>query len=64
MSILKSAKFLSFNAHDLADCGEGIKVLTDQGISIFAALTELERELISEHTKAGLASARARGRKK
>jgi DNA invertase Pin-like site-specific DNA recombinase len=30
---------------------------------IFAALAELERELIRERTKAGLASARARGRK-
>ena len=30
---------------------------------IFAALAEFERELISERTKAGLASARARGRK-
>lgn len=29
---------------------------------IFAALAEFERELISERTKAGLASARARGR--
>jgi DNA invertase Pin-like site-specific DNA recombinase len=30
---------------------------------IFAALAEFERELISERTKAGLASARACGRK-
>jgi DNA invertase Pin-like site-specific DNA recombinase len=30
---------------------------------IFAALAEFERELISERTQAGLASARARGRK-
>jgi DNA invertase Pin-like site-specific DNA recombinase len=30
---------------------------------IFAALAEFERELISERTRAGLASARARGRK-
>lgn len=30
---------------------------------IFAALAEYERELISERTVAGLASARARGRK-
>jgi DNA invertase Pin-like site-specific DNA recombinase len=29
----------------------------------FAALTEFERELISERTVAGLISARARGRK-
>ncbi|MGO9972281.1 MAG: recombinase family protein, partial [Solirubrobacteraceae bacterium] len=31
--------------------------------AIFAALAEFERELISERTTAGLASARARGRK-
>ena len=30
---------------------------------IFAALAEFERDLISERTKAGLASARSRGRK-
>lgn len=30
---------------------------------IFSALAEFERDLISERTKAGLASARARGRK-
>ncbi len=54
----------------------GFKVLTGQGadidtntangrliFSIFASLAEYERELISERTKAGLASARARGRK-
>lgn len=54
----------------------GLKVLTGQGASIdtttasgklvfgiFAALSEFERELISERTKAGLASARARGRR-
>lgn len=31
--------------------------------SIFAALAEFERELISERTRAGLKSARARGRR-
>lgn len=54
----------------------GLRVLTGHGASIdtttaagkmvfgiFAALAEFERELISERTKAGLASARARGRK-
>lgn len=62
--------------HDLTQCGIGFKVLTGHGAAIdtttpsgklifgiFAALAEFERELISERTKAGLASARARGRK-
>ncbi|MGP6175372.1 recombinase family protein [Corynebacterium sp. A21] len=61
--------------HDLNDRGVGLKVLTGQGAAvdtttaqgklvfgIFAALAEFERELISERTKAGLDSARARGR--
>ncbi len=62
--------------HDLTARGVGLKVLTGQGaaidtttpagklvFAIFAALAEFERELISERTTAGLASARARGRK-
>lgn len=62
--------------HDLTERGVGLKVLTGQGAAIdtttasgklvfgiFAALAEFERELISERTIAGLASARARGRK-
>jgi DNA invertase Pin-like site-specific DNA recombinase len=61
---------------DLTERGIGLKVLTGQGAAIdtttasgklvfgiFAALAEFERELISERTIAGLASARARGRK-
>jgi DNA invertase Pin-like site-specific DNA recombinase len=61
--------------HDLTERGIGLKVLTGQGAAIdtttasgklvfgiFAALAEFERELISERTIAGLASARARGR--
>ncbi|TVS30455.1 recombinase family protein [Corynebacterium sanguinis] len=62
--------------HDLNTRDVGLRVLVGQGASIdtttaqgklvfgiFAALAEFERELISERTKAGLASARARGRK-
>src|SRR5699024_6145006 len=62
--------------HDLTDRGVGLKVLTGQGAAIdtttasgklvfgiFAALAEFERELVSGRTEAGLASARARGRK-
>jgi len=61
--------------HDLTDRGIGLEILTGQGaaidttaasgklvVGIFAALAEFERELISERTLAGLASARARGR--
>ncbi len=60
--------------HDLTERGIGLKVLTGQGAAIdtttasgklvfgiFAALVEFERELISERTLAGLASARSRG---
>ena len=62
--------------HDLTSQEIGMKVLTGHGASIdtttasgklifgiFAALAEFERELMSERTKAGLASARARGRR-
>ncbi len=62
--------------HDLTARGIGFQVLTGHGASIntatpegklvfgiFAALAEFERELVSERTKVGLASARARGRK-
>lgn len=60
---------------DLQDRGVAFKVLAGHGASIdtttsngrlifgiFAALAEYERELISERTRAGLKSARARGR--
>jgi len=61
--------------HDLTARGIGLRVLAGEGAAIdtttangrlmfgfFAALAEFERELIVERTKAGLASARARGR--
>ncbi|MGC9445657.1 recombinase family protein [Cereibacter johrii] len=61
---------------DLSDRGIGLKVLTGQGaeidtttaagrmiFGIFATLAEFERDLIRERTVAGLAAARARGRK-
>lgn len=60
----------------LVDKSIGLKVLTGEGANIdtttasgklvfgfFAALAEFERELIRERTLAGLATARARGRK-
>jgi len=60
---------------DLTQRGIGLKVLTGEGASIdtttangrlifaiFAGLAEFERELIVERTRAGLESARARGR--
>jgi DNA invertase Pin-like site-specific DNA recombinase len=61
---------------DLAERGIGLRVLTGQGaeidtttpagrmiFGIFATLAEFERHLIRERTLAGLAAARARGRK-
>lgn len=64
-------------ARDQRGRGVGLKVLTGHGATIdtttaagklvfgiFAALAEFERELISERTRAGLASARAEGKKR
>lgn len=63
-------------AHELTGRGVGLRVLAGEGTAIdttspdgplmcgvFAALAEFERELIVERTKAGLSSARARGRR-
>jgi DNA invertase Pin-like site-specific DNA recombinase len=72
----RDLRHLINTVHDLTGRGVGLKVLSGHGAAIdtttaagklvfgiFAALAEFERELISERTVAGLASARARGRK-
>lgn len=71
----RDLRHLVNTVHDLTEHGIGLKVLTGHGAAIdtttpagklvfgiFAALAEFEKDLISERTKAGLASARARGR--
>ena len=72
----RDLRHLVNTVHDLTARSVGLKVLTGHGAAvdtttaagklvfgIFAALAEFERELMSERTVAGLASARARGRK-
>lgn len=59
--------------NDIQEKGAGLKSLHDHidtttphgkfTFHVFAALAEFERDIISERTKAGLAAARARGRK-
>jgi DNA invertase Pin-like site-specific DNA recombinase len=71
----RNLRHLVNTIHDLTASGVGLKVLTGHGAAIdtttpagklvfgiFAALAEYERALICERTRAGLASARARGR--
>jgi len=72
----RDLKHLINTVDDLRKKDIGFKVLTGHGaqidtttsngrliFGIFATLAEFERELIAERTKAGLAAARARGRK-
>jgi len=72
----RELRHLINTVHDLTARSVGLKVLPGYGAAvdtttaagklvfgIFAALAEFERELISERTVAGLASARTRGRK-
>ena len=72
----RDLKHLVNTVQDLSDRGVGLRVLAGQGaqidtttptgkliFGIFASLAEFERELIRERTMAGLAAARARGRK-
>ena len=72
----RNLRHLVNTVQELADRWIGFRVLAGQGANIdtttaggklvfgiFAALAEFERELIRERTKAGLDSARARGRK-
>lgn len=71
----RNLRHLVNTVHELTAAGVGLRVIAGQGAAIdtttaggklifgiFAALAEFERELIVERTRAGLASARARGR--
>ncbi|PPK07065.1 resolvase [Klebsiella pneumoniae] len=72
----RSLSHLVNTVKDLSDRNIGLRVLTGKGaqidtttasgrmvFGIFATLAEFERDLIRERTVAGLAAARARGRK-
>lgn len=72
----RNLRHLITTVDDLRGRGVGFRVLTGAGAQIdtttangrlffrvFAAFAEFERELIIERTRAGLAAARARGRK-
>lgn len=72
----RDLKHLVTTVRGLSERGVGLSVLTGQGANIdtttssgklifgiFAALAEFEGDLIRERTMAGLAAARARGRK-
>ncbi|WNZ54034.1 recombinase family protein (plasmid) [Microbulbifer sp. MKSA007] len=72
----RDLKHLVSTVDELRERGVGFKVLGGAGaeidtttangrliFGIFASLAEFERELIAERTKAGLAAARARGRR-
>ena len=72
----RDLRHLVNTVQDLNRRGVGLKVLTGHGahidttsangrlvFGIFAALAEFERELIIERTRAGMAAARARGRR-
>ena len=72
----RDLRHLVNTVHDLTARSVGLKVLTGHGAAvdtttaagklvfgIFAALAEFERDMIRERTMAGLAAARARGRK-
>ena len=76
LKALRDLRHLVNTVGELTTREIGLRVLTGEGASIdtttangrlifgiFAALAEFERELIVERTKAGLAAARARGRK-
>lgn len=72
--LARSTRQLIDTIEDLERRQIGFRCLTQQGMNtttaggrliftIFSAISEFEREIIRERTRAGLASARARGRK-